>query len=229
MYYTNRIAVMDISLNKLRILALHGYAQSDTIFKTKLGSLRKGFKKEIDFVFLKAPHKVSMKSNFGIDEPEAEGAYGWWFNTEDHIFKATVPSDLAVGFEASVALVEKTFQESGPFDGILGFSQGAAFATILCFMQQRDLLSIKFDFAIIISGFKSLCKPHATYYNDKISIPSLHIYGRSDQVIPTEMAEEVSKMFIHKTNTTHEGGHYIPSKKECYKEFILDMLSNKIK
>lgn len=221
--------MMDNPLNKLRILAIHGYAQSDTIFKSKLGSVRKGFKKEIDFAFLRGPHKVPMKSNFGIDEPETEEVYGWWFNTEDHIFKATVPSDLAVGFEDSVALVEKTFRESGPFDGILGFSQGAAFATILCFMQQRNLLPIKFDFAIIISGFKSLCTPHASYYNGKINIPSLHIYGTSDQVIPTEMAEEVSEMFVRKTNATHEGGHYIPSKKEYYKEFILEMLSIKNK
>ena len=65
-------------------------------------------------------------------------AYGWWFNTEDHIFKATVPSNLAVGFEDSVAIIEKAFQESGPFDGILGFSQGAAFATLLCFMYEKN-------------------------------------------------------------------------------------------
>lgn len=65
-------------------------------------------------------------------------AYGWWFNTEDHIFKSTVPSNLAVGFEDSVAVIEKAFQELGPFDGILGFSQGAAFATLLCFMYEKN-------------------------------------------------------------------------------------------
>lgn len=47
------------------------------------------------------------------------------------------------------------------------------------------MLQIKFDFAIIISGFKSLCAPHAIYYDGKIDIPSLHIYGKIDKVIPT--------------------------------------------
>lgn len=47
------------------------------------------------------------------------------------------------------------------------------------------VLQIKFDFAIIISGFKSLCAPHAIYYDGKINIPSLHIYGKTDKVIPT--------------------------------------------
>ncbi|XP_017758557.1 PREDICTED: esterase OVCA2 [Eufriesea mexicana] len=218
---------MNNQINKLRILAIHGYAQSDVVFKSKLGSLRKAFKKQIDFVFLRGPHKVPMKSNFNIDGPEE--AYGWWFNTEDHIFKAIIPSNLAVGFEDSVAVIEKAFQEFGSFDGILGFSQGAAFATILCFMKQKNLLQIKFDFVIIISGFKSLCAPHAIYYNEMISIPSLHVYGKNDQVIPTEMAREVSEMFINKTDIIHEGGHYIPGKKEHYKEFIIEMLLNKNK
>lgn len=47
------------------------------------------------------------------------------------------------------------------------------------------VLKVKFDFAIIISGFKSLCTLHKIYYDEKIIIPSLHIYGETDQVIPT--------------------------------------------
>ncbi|XP_034187832.1 esterase AGAP003155 [Osmia lignaria lignaria] len=218
---------MSHSFEKLRVLAIHGYAQSDVIFKSKLGSLRKGFKKEVEFTFLRAPHEVPMKSNFGTDG--VEKGYGWWFNTEDHIFKAIVPSNLSVGFEDSTAVIEKAFQESGPFDGILGFSQGAAFAVLLCFMQQKNLLKIKFDFAIIISGFKSLCTPHTMYYDEKISIPSLHIYGEADQVISAAMAEEVSEMFVNKTTLTHVGGHYVPSKKEYYTEFIIKMLEHKNK
>lgn len=63
--------------------------------------------------------------------------YGWWFNTEDYVFKATVPSELCVGFDDSIILIEKIFTEQGPFDGILGFSQGAAFVSILCAIMKR--------------------------------------------------------------------------------------------
>lgn len=44
-----------------------------------------------------------------------------------------------------------------------------------------------------------------------------------------EMTEEVSELFINKTKLKHKGGHYIPSKKEFYKEFIMEMLLNKNK
>lgn len=153
--------------------------------------------------------------------------YGWWFNTEDRVFKATVPSDLCVGFDDSVMLIEKIFLEQGPFDGILGFSQGAAFVGILCAMKKKKVIQIEFDFAILISGFDSLCAPHAIYYDEKIDIPSLHIYGENDQVIPTGMAERVGDLFTNKKVLRHEGGHYVPSKKDIYKDFITEMLANK--
>nr|XP_012227113.1 PREDICTED: UPF0483 protein CG5412 isoform X2 [Linepithema humile] len=191
---------------RLRILALHGYRQSDVIFSAKLGSLRKGFKKEIDFTFLRAPHKIPSRNE--VSEDVDENGYGWWFNTEDRVFKATEP-------------------KQGPFDGILGFSQGAAFVNILCAMKKKKKLQIEFNFAIAISGFKSLCAPHAIYYDEEIDIPSLHIYGENDQIIPTVMAEQVSGLFTNKKEIRHEGGHYIPSKKDIYKSFIMEMLANK--
>lgn len=46
------------------------------------------------------------------------------------------------------------------------------------------VIEIEFNFAIVISGFNSLCAPHAIYYDEEIDIPSLHIYGENDQVIP---------------------------------------------
>lgn len=62
---------------------------------------------------------------------------GWWFNTEDKYFKATEPSNLSVGFEESVQYINRILEERGPFDGLIGFSQGASFVSILCSMQQK--------------------------------------------------------------------------------------------
>jgi hypothetical protein len=43
---------------RLQILAIHGYRQLDKAFSGKLDSLRKSFKREIDFTFARAPHLV---------------------------------------------------------------------------------------------------------------------------------------------------------------------------
>jgi hypothetical protein len=53
-------------------------------------------------------------------------------------FDSKKPSDVCLGFEKSLSLIEKTFEEQGPFDGLLGFSQGAAFVGILCGMQETN-------------------------------------------------------------------------------------------
>lgn len=76
--------------------------------------------------------------------------FGWWFNTEDKVFKAIEPSNLSVGFEDSILLVEKTFRELGPFDGVIGFSQGASFVSILCAMQQKKSEKIFFFYSKFI-------------------------------------------------------------------------------
>ncbi|XP_012286334.1 esterase CG5412 [Orussus abietinus] len=209
---------------KLRILALHGYRQSDITFKAKLGSLRKSYKKQLEFVFIQAPHEVLTVPVNDEDNGEAK-CYGWWFDNNERTFKAVNYSDDSIGFDESLSLIEKTFKDSGPFDGVLGFSQGGAFLSILCAMQQKKLTSIAFDFAIIISGFKSRCAPHAPLYNEEINLPTLYIYGSTDKVIPPEMAEELSKLFINKKTVIHEGGHYVPGKKGIYHDFIVEMLA----
>ncbi|XP_015183236.1 PREDICTED: UPF0483 protein CG5412 [Polistes dominula] len=216
---------MPVAPDKLRILAIHGYHQSDVIFKKKLGFLRKSFNRELELTFIRAPHKIPTENE--TDKDSKESGYGWWFNTEDHVFKATVPSDHCIGFEESLELVKKTHQEQGPFDGILGFSQGAAFATILCIMQKKNMYPFRFNFAIIISGFKSLCKLHAEYYTETIDIPSLHIYGRTDKVIPTDMTEKVCGLFKYCNRVIHDGGHYMPSQKHVYETFIITMMKKK--
>jgi len=47
--------------------------QSDMIFSAKLGSLRKGFKKEIDFTFIRAPHKVPSQNKTGQEDTDENG------------------------------------------------------------------------------------------------------------------------------------------------------------
>lgn len=54
------------------------------------------------------------------------------------MFDSKKQSDVCLGFENSLALIEETFEKQGPFDGLLGFSQGAAFVGILCGMQETN-------------------------------------------------------------------------------------------
>lgn len=43
------------------------------IFSAKLGSLRKGFKKEIDFILIRAPHQIPLGNEIGEENADGNG------------------------------------------------------------------------------------------------------------------------------------------------------------
>ncbi|XP_023713089.1 esterase OVCA2 isoform X2 [Cryptotermes secundus] len=211
----------------LRILCLHGYGQNGEVFRRKLGGVRKLLKKNAELIFVTAPNKIPPPEEHSVTDENAQinDEYAWWFTTENRMFDAKKPSDICLGFENSLALIEKTFEELGPFDGLLGFSQGAGFVGILCGMQQSNWLKYEFSFAILVGGFKSQCHPHLNYYLKASSIPSLHVYGENDKVISREMSELLLEQFSHVEISVHPGGHYVPAtgpQKQSYISFLED-------
>lgn len=225
---------------KLKILALHGYRQNAEVFRTKSGSFRKMVHKWTQFNFVTAPHKVILVDNIealedrDIGQAKDEEQYGWFFNRDDKTYRGIRKGGPAIGFEESVNFIEQVFEKEGPFDGILAFSQGACFLGLLCDLQHRGLTKhIKFDFAIMISGFKSQSLPHLKYYMDRIEIPTLHVLGETDKVIPTEMSEALSNCFEDPVIVRHPGGHYLPAaapqKHEYQKFFKMQVLRKQYK
>lgn len=86
---------------------------------------------------------------------------------------------------------------------------------------------IKPKFVILVSGFKSVSSEHDSFYNDKIEIPSLHISGTTDKVIPHEMHLLLEETFHNPTTFHHSGGHHLPAtvdEKPTYKSFFEDQL-----
>ena len=146
---------------------------------------------------------ISNKQQLEVVSYSITEDYGWFFNRDDKTYRGIRKGGPAIGFEESLKLIEATFKEHGPFDGIMGFSQGGCFVGLLCSLQQRNressnlprvyentcdacisVLNFKFNFAVIFSGFKSNCLPHMKYYSDIVTLPSLFVYGKKDNVIP---------------------------------------------
>jgi len=235
---------------KVRVLCLHGYRQNGDTFKSKIGSFRKHVSKYAEFVFITAPHQMvlhgSIESSANSDSTEdgssdaknrknsddndgndSDNQRSWWSNKNDGTFKGTNRSGPAFGFDESLRVVEEAWQQLGPFHGLLGFSQGASFVGLLCSLSIRGLTSIKPSFAIIAAGFRSGSLAHLNYYEETISIPSLHIYGEKDEIITTDMSELLATTFEDPKIVTHPGGHYFAassSQKNIYIEFFQDRL-----
>lgn len=214
---------------KLRVLCLHGYRQDGQSFKSKLGGFRKATKSILDPVFLDAPHVIpeSSTDEDNIAEPNVPDGRGWWFSSSKKSFDAQEYTDVCVGFDDSVKTVEKACCSLGPFDGILGFSQGAAMAALILCLQSLGRLTSNFKFGVLIAGFKSRSSFHDALYTDGlVKVPTLHIVGETDAVIPKPQAMEIVPFFTSPRVVFHPGGHFIPTTGPCktdYMAFLREM------
>lgn len=71
--------------------------------------------------------------------------------------------------------------------------------------------TIRPQFAVMASGFKSLSLVHKNYYEYKVNIPALFVIGESDAIITKEMSAALVMTFENSEIVLHPGGHYLPA------------------
>lgn len=134
-----------------------------------------------------------------VDAPSlSRGDYGWWHDgfrgwerTRDWVL------DLAA---------------RDRFDGVFGFSQGAALTGLLAALQQSDpKTALRFLFAVMVGGFASHEPQHAALFERVITLPSLHVMGTSDGSVPMQDSLRLADRFEDPVIVQHPNGHVIPS------------------
>lgn len=193
-----------------RILVLHGFYDSAEIRQNQMKALIRQMK-NIEFVFVNAPFEF-VNYNF-IPTPITDKRYQWmsykpeWKGTE---------FDYDT-FEESIAFIVNYINQNGPFDGLLGFSQGAVVCVgALLNVQQWARLPSCIKFVILIGCpiiVDSRLKPILETFHQQNHLPTLHISGRTDSLITTDMSETTFKCFnpSYAEFYVHKGGHYCPS------------------
>jgi predicted esterase len=137
----------------------------------------------------------------------AEALRAWFNPAENNKDVRPVDSVSWLGWQSSLDAL-KELVEKNEFDGILGFSQGAAVAGLLL-----TLYPSKFRYAILISGFTPMDPAvSALYPAAPIGVPSLHIMGTSDPFVSITRAESLSGKFSNPTILVHQEGHVMPPK-----------------
>jgi pimeloyl-ACP methyl ester carboxylesterase len=171
-------------VSDLRILCLHGYHGNAEIMRRQTAPLASSIT-DVELVYVDAPSL-------------ALGDFGWWHSP-------------ARGWDRTRAWALDLFATQPSFDGVFGFSQGAAFTGLLAGMQQDPATTIRFDFAVMVGGFKNDAPQHADLYRRRFTVPSLHIIGRADGVIPPGDSEDLVEQFDNPIVLYHGGGHVIPA------------------
>ncbi len=214
---------------KLRILCLHGYRGTARVLRDQMRALVAGTESLADYVCFDAP---SLK----------DGDFGWWHAVDSPT--ATGRGDPGVrgashsrGWTRTRGWLESTFAEQGPFDGVFGFSQGAALAGLLVGLRApggraTSEQPIVFDYAVVVSGFATNDPAHAALYSSRESydLPSLHLIGRSDFIVPPAKSFELAAAFSNPMIVEHDGGHVIASTavvRDRYQHFLAARLDER--
>lgn len=145
-----------------KFVCLPGYLQSGKVFAEKSSGIRKILTKkyncQLDYIDppILIPNKEELPFTLSEDENEANTKFSglvdlnvnrcWWSH------KST-PCRYE-HFDEALSYVVDYIKENGPYDGIIGFSQGAAMAAIVANNINKLLPSHEnFKVAVIISGF----------------------------------------------------------------------------
>ncbi|CAF1148717.1 unnamed protein product [Didymodactylos carnosus] len=197
----------------LKILVLHSFRQNANSLRRTTKKLVKLLKGIATFYFANAPLpynptgeiKLELLSAFGDGNlPETSYQRQWWNASKDN--RSYHHLDVSIHY------IDQLFKSDGPFDGILGFSQGGALTGILCGLQPFS--NISFRFAILISGFPSRADVHEQIMKPNYiqNFPSLHIYGTKDELVDNERTLRLASVFKDAIIVSHSGGHFTPNK-----------------
>ena len=152
-----------MTVSVLRVLCFHGYHGNASILRSQMAGLVSAMPSNIDFLYVDAPSL-------------ARGDFGWWHEGFS-------------GWEHTLAWAQELFANQPRFDGVFGFSQGAALVGLLAAANESETYRTSedswFDFAAMVGGFKSGSPQHADLFGRKLAIPSVHVMGLSDGIVPS--------------------------------------------
>jgi predicted esterase len=166
------------------MLCLHGYHGSAAILRRQMAPLAAAIGPHAELAYVDAPSL-------------AHGDFGWWH-------------EGFTGWERTRDWAVELLRTGPPVDGIFGFSQGAALAGLLAGLGDSQPSLVKFEFAIMVGGFTSTMPKHAGLFRRKISIPSVHVTGRADTIVPSRDSLRLAARFADPLIIEHAGGHVIP-------------------
>ncbi|CAJ2671904.1 unnamed protein product [Trifolium pratense] len=187
---------------KMKILCLHGFRTSGSFIKKQISKWDPSIFSQFHLEFPNGKFPAGGKSDIESIFPPP---YFEWFQFDKDFTEYT-------NLDECISYLTEYIIANGPFDGFLGFSQGATLSALLIgYQAQGKLLKehppIKFLISISGSKFRdpSICD---IAYKDPIKAKSVHFIGEKDWLkIPSE---ELASAFDKPLIIRHPQGHTVP-------------------
>lgn len=169
-------AIKSKVMGRRRVLLLHPMCGNGPAFEALLSDVRRRYRGSIDFVAPTSPHFFTPDKSPPLVHRFLR-LFGYcrdvrcWFNATD--------DDPPVYRMLDLAWLSTFVCTNGPFDGVVGYSQGSQMAAML--LAENPNL---FKWAAFCAGRRPRDAHHVEYYASapKNDIPTLHVYGKDDPI-----------------------------------------------
>jgi len=217
------------AMTKPRILALHGKTQTAESFSKKIGGARRKLAREFDLTFLDGPIDLEEVAV----PPPGTGASGKaWFLREPLEGK---PGEFRyLKLAEAMKYVTDYASMNGPFDGLMGFSQGGTLAAALAASGAIPVRAVitagapHIEEAFVAASEWTATSGDAKERNVGLTIPKLHLAGETDAIISVESTDELCRRAGSGEKIIHEKGHLFPTK-AVYVDQMVEFLKASLK
>ncbi|KAM0794170.1 serine hydrolase FSH [Usnea florida] len=198
----------------LKFLCLHGAGTREDILESQMRGLIHNLEKDNSASFVYVGGETSCGPGPGIEQIY-EGPFYSYYNWPRRLDNQ---DDDEQSMQRAYKLLDDIIDTEGPFDGILGFSHGAtlAFAFLVHHASKHAWGPMPVRCAVFFSAMPpfQLDKEDRFVYDQglrKLSIPSVHVVGKSDFV--REHSLKLYALCDPATTTlvVHSKGHEIPA------------------
>lgn len=230
---------------KLRVLCLHGFRTNVQVMQDQTRALRQVLGDTAEFVYLNAPFEAEGESDPMIEARYAQSApfYEWWrllqldgeladLNSSETSARAR--ATVAAGtrwymrfgrLDETLEYMDEQLRKHGPFDVVVGFSQGSVLLTVLSMLYLKNQNKRWWKLAICVCGIRVgaiECRPLFETPEGKdilVPIPSVHVIGKLDFLY--QESHRLVNMYepfpvdspTPRIVLEHEEGHKFPSLK----------------
>ncbi|CAA7398323.1 unnamed protein product [Spirodela intermedia] len=187
---------------KMKILCLHGFRTSGSFLRKQISRWDPSIFSSFDLVFPDGIFPAGGKSD--IERIFPPPYFEWFqFNKEFTEYE---------NLDACISFLCEYIATNGPFDGYLGFSQGATIAALLLGYQAKGKIlqeqpPVKLFVSISGSKFRdpAICE---AAYGKPIEVNSVHLIGDEDWLkLPSE---DLVTAFVDPLIIRHPYGHIVP-------------------
>lgn len=198
----------------------------------------------IELVFIDGPiilHNVDLggdpsdASLNSLDASEADAASSDPALTPRAWWRANPERTRAQGLEESLVALRDVLRRDR-YDGVFGFSQGAAMAALLAALLEKPHVyepflvdgkapHPRFQFCVAVSGFRVSDPISDKIFESSYETPTLHVLGKTDVIVIEERSKGLLSVSANSRVEVHDGGHFVPSQakwRAFWREYLRD-------